>query len=238
MNETQKPSSASPQLILGAGIVVLGALLFLANLGFVRSHFVWKLWPLILIALGGLRIFNRPEGRSPVGGYLLCGLGTLILLNNFDLGRFEDLIGPLIVVAVGILIVNHALRRQRGVPQHLQTSEDFLSGSAIFGGVEQRVTTQDFQGGELTSMFGGFEADLSKAQLKGSARIDVFVLFGGAELRVPEGWDVSVRATAALGGIENKTYRGGAPLPEGAEPRPRLVITGLVLFGGLEIKPA
>ncbi|HJW33364.1 MAG TPA: DUF5668 domain-containing protein [Holophagaceae bacterium] len=237
MTEPNKPASTSPQLILGAGIVILGCLLFLSNLGFVRSHFIWKLWPLVLVALGAARLIQKPEGRSPVGGYILCGLGTLLLLNNFDLGRFEDLIGPIIIVAVGILLVNHALRRQRDVPQHLMSSEDFLSGSAIFGGVERRLATSNFQGGELTSMFGGFEADLSRAQMTGSARIDVFVLFGGAELRVPEGWDVSVRATAALGGIEDKTHHGPTPV-EGQEPRPRLVITGLVLFGGLEIKPA
>lgn len=236
MSET-KHASTSPQLILGAGIVILGCLLFLSNLGFVGHHIVMKLWPLVLVALGAARLINRPEGRSVVGGFMLCGLGVILLLHNFDLGRIEDLIGPIIVVAVGILLVNHALRRQRDVPQHLQASEDFLSGSAIFGGVERRLATQDFQGGELTSMFGGFEADLSRAQMKGSARIDVFVLFGGAELRVPEGWDVSVRATAALGGIEDKTHHGPAAA-EGQEPRPRLVITGLVLFGGLEIKPA
>lgn len=231
-----KPTSTSPQLILGAGIVVLGCLLFLANLGYVHDRIIWKLWPLILVALGLSKLYPKREGRSPVAPILLITLGSLLLLHNFNIGRMEDLIGPVIVIGVGILLVTHGLKRQRGVPDHLAASDDFLSGSAIFGGVSRRLATPSFQGGELTSIFGGFEADLSKARMEGSARLDVFILFGGAELRVPEGWDVSVKATAALGGIEDKTYH---PMPvEGAPVRPRLVITGLVLFGGLEIKPA
>lgn len=232
-----KPSSTSPQLILGAGIVVLGCLLFLANLGFVHDRLIWKLWPLILVALGLSKLYPRREGKSPVAPVILIAIGGLLLLHNFNLGHLEDLIGPVIVIGLGILLVTRGLKRQRGVPEHLAASDDFLSGTAIFGGVSRRLASQTFQGGELTSIFGGFEADLSRAQMEGSARLDVFILFGGAELRIPEGWDVSVKATAALGGIEDKTYHR-PPVVEGEAPRPRLVITGLVLFGGLEIKPA
>lgn len=237
MTESKPPSSTSPQLILGAGIVILGCLLFLANLGYVHDRFIWKLWPLILVGIGVSKLYPRREGRSPVAPAILIAIGTLLLLQNFNLGRLDDLIPPVIIIGVGIFIVTHGLKRQRGVPDHLAASDDFLSGSAIFGGVSRRLASPNFQGGELTSIFGGFEADLSKARLEGSARLDVFILFGGAELRVPEGWDVSVKATAALGGIDDKTYHRQPPA-EGEAPRPRLVITGLVLFGGLEIKPA
>ena len=236
MNDA-KSTSTSPQLVLGAGIVILGCLLFLANLGFVHDRFIWKLWPLILVALGVSKLVPRREGKSPVGPVILIAIGVLLLLQNFNLGRLDDLIPPLLLIALGIFVVTRGLKRQRSVPDHLAASDDFLSGTAIFGGVSRRLASQDFQGGELTSIFGGFEADLSRAQLQGSARLDIFILFGGAELRIPEGWDVSVKATAALGGIEDKTYHRPAPV-EGEAPRPRLVITGLVLFGGLEIKPA
>ncbi len=39
-------------------------------------------------------------------------------------------------------------------------------------------------------------------------------------------------ALAVIGGVNDKT----APMPTGGEARPRLVITGLVLFGGIEIR--
>ena len=126
-----------------------------------------------------------------------------------------------------------ALKQNRGVPPELAQSEDFLQGTAIFGGFKRRVSTQAFKGGELTAIFGGYEVDLRQAVLEsGQARIDVFVLFGGGEIRVPEGWEISNRATAIAGALNDGTHHGLAS----ADSRPRLVITGLILFGGTEVK--
>ena len=75
--------------------------------------------------------------------------------------------------------------------------------------------------------------DLRQAVLEnGQARIDVFVLFGGGEIRVPEGWEISNRATAIAGALNDSTHHG----PASPDARPRLVITGLILFGGTEVK--
>jgi hypothetical protein len=139
----------------------------------------------------------------------------------------------MLVVAVGILIVVKALKQSRGVPPELAKSDDFLQGTAIFGGFKRRVLTQAFKGGELTAIFGGYEVDLRQAALdSGQARIDVFVLFGGGEIRVPDGWEISNRATAMFGALNDTTHHGPSPM----EARPRLVVTGLILFGGTEVK--
>ena len=58
------------------------------------------------------------------------------------------------------------------------------------------------------------------------------MLFGGGEIRVPEGWEVANRATAIAGALSDSTHHG----PTTVEDRPRLVITGLILFGGTEVK--
>jgi hypothetical protein len=115
----------------------------------------------------------------------------------------------------------------------LQQSEHFAQGTAILSGFKNRVMSRSFKGGELTAIFGGFELDLRQAVMDGnSARVDLFVLFGGGEIRVPEGWDVVVQASAIAAGIDNKA----AMLPVEGENRPKLVITGILLFGGAEIK--
>jgi len=85
----------------------------------------------------------------------------------------------------------------------------------------------------LTAIFGGYEVDLRQAALdSGQARIDVFVLFGGGEIRVPDGWEISNRATAMFGALNDSTHHGPSP----SEGRPRLIVTGLILFGGTEVK--
>lgn len=233
-SETQSTHRHSASLVAGISIVVLGSLLFLGNLGWISSHLIWKLWPLILIAIGAAKIYQK-RGEAHVGPVLLIGLGVILILRNFHLANLEDVIGPLILVAVGIFIITNALKRQRQVPDHLSQSQDFFQGTAIFGGFKRRLQSQNFQGGELTAIFGGFEGDLREAHLDGQARLDTFVLFGGGELLVPETWEVVIRATALFGSIEDKTRH---QLPTDGQPRPTLVITGMALFGGVEIKHA
>jgi len=230
-DDPKAPSPFSPKLVLGVAIIVAGLMLTLDNLGLVEAHIVFKLWPLVLVALGVAKL--RQEGSSGTGAWVLIFVGAFILLANFGRVHLTEALGPLLVVALGIFIVVKALRQARGVPPELEKSEDFLQGTAIFGGFKRRVLTQAFRGGELTAIFGGFEVDLRHAALnENQARVDIFVLFGGGEIRVPEGWEIANRATSIMGSVGDSTYHGG----EAQAGRPRLVLTGLTLFGGIEVK--
>ena len=229
--ETKAPSPFSPKLVLGVAIIVAGLVLTLDNLGLVEAHLIFKLWPLVLVALGVAKL--RQEGSGGTGAWVLIFVGAFILLANFGRVHLTDALGPLLIVALGILLVVKALKQSRGVPPELEKSDDFLQGTAIFGAFKRRVLTQDFRGGELTAIFGGFEVDLRHAAIaENQARVDVFVLFGGGEIRVPEGWEVANRATSIMGSVGDNTYHGG----EAQAARPRLVLTGLTLFGGVEVK--
>lgn len=229
--ESKAPSPFSPKLVLGVAIIVAGLVLTLDNLGLVEAHLVFRLWPLVLVALGVAKL--RQEGTGGTGAWVLIFVGAFILLANFGRVHLTDALGPLLIVALGILLVVKALKQSRGVPPELEKSDDFLQGTAIFGAFKRRVLTQNLRGGELTAIFGGFEVDLRHAAIaENQARVDVFVLFGGGEIRVPEGWEVANRATSILGSVGDNTYHGGEPQAD----RPRLVLTGLTLFGGVEVK--
>ncbi len=232
LDDTKAPSPFSPKLVVGVAIIVAGLVLTLDNLGLIEAHVIFRLWPLVLVAVGVAKLRqDRPHGG--MGGWFLILGGAFLLLFNFGRGRLTEAFAPMLVVAVGILIVIKALKQSRGVPPELAGSEDFLQGTAIFGGFKRRVSTQTFKGGELTAIFGGYEVDLRQAVLEnGQARIDVFVLFGGGEIRVPEGWEIANRATAIAGALNDSTHHGPSP----TEGRPRLVVTGLILFGGTEVK--
>jgi predicted membrane protein len=231
-DDAKAPSPFSPKLVVGVAIIVAGLVLTLDNLGLIEAHTIFKLWPLVLVVMGIAKIRQEGSGGGMGGWFLVLG-GGFLLLFSFARGHMADALAPMLVVAVGILIVIKALKQNRGVPPELARSEDFLQGTAIFGGFKRRVLTQTFKGGELTAIFGGFEVDLRQAGLEnGQARIDVFVLFGGGEIRVPEGWEIANRATAIAGALNDGTHHG----PSTTENRPRLVITGLILFGGTEVK--
>lgn len=104
---------------------------------------------------------------------------------------------------------------------------------AIFGGIKQRVTVKNFRGGRLTALFGGFEVDLTRADIEGpTAVIDASALLGGGEIRVPPGWLIEIQGIAILGGYSDETHQ------EIADPATakRLVVKGIAALGGVVIK--
>ena len=61
------------------------------------------------------------------------------------------------------------------------------------------------------------------------ALIDVFVMWGGIEITVPDDWDVVGDVTTLMAGFE---LRNGARV----DPKRRLVIRGTAIMSGIEVK--
>jgi predicted membrane protein len=74
-----------------------------------------------------------------------------------------------------------------------------------------------------------------KAKLApGENYIDVFCMFGGMKLAVPEGWNVKIRVTSLFGGFSDKQrFR---TTEANIDTSSKLIIKGTVIFGGGEIK--
>jgi hypothetical protein len=109
-----------------------------------------------------------------------------------------------------------------------------LNEVTVFGGVRRRIVSQEFEGGEVSAIFGGVEIDLRAAGTKkDEVVIEMNAIFGGVELMVPDTWDVVVRGAGIFGGYEDKTGPRREP-PSGGK-RPLLVITGEAVFGGVTV---
>jgi predicted membrane protein len=230
-----RPPASIGKLVFGVILALLGILYTLDNFGFVEIRHVERLWPVILIAIGGSHLAQNWKSR-PFGGLVLVALGVFFLLRNFRVIHFSlgNLV-PLVLVVVGLRMVFGALGGRVG---HWDKAHDggapdaWLRGFVAFGGLERHITSQEFQGGDLGAFCGGWEIDLSKAKLAGKeARIDVFAWWGGGEIRVPESWNVVVRSLPILGGVGDKT-RHPAPGTETGT----LVLTGTLIMGGVEVK--
>ena len=230
--DTAPGTTSTTRLWIGIGVIVLGLLSALDNLGFLHHGFFLQLWPLLLVALG----LSKLKGSQPqrgLSGYVFIIAGLVLLVANFGGASLAEAIWPLFVVALGVLIVTKALRKHRNVPPQMASQEGFLSGTALFGGSKRRLSEVTFQGGDMTAIFGGFEVDLRQATASEQPmRMDVFILFGGGEFRVPQGWSVDMKATSIAGTLEDKTLH--LPMEPG-QCRPTLVLTGLALFGGLTV---
>jgi predicted membrane protein len=171
---------------------------------------------------------------------MLIFAGVILQLNQLGYSRFGwNEFWPVILIAAGLMLMWNTLEARKRRAESSPSGSDprtTLNEAVVFGGLERRMTSQDFQGGDVTAIFGGVELDLTEANIQGDqATLAITAIFGGVEVRVPRTWQVAFRGSPIFGGIEDKTRT--PPLGDPASPNPKtLVITGAVIFGGLEIK--
>jgi Cell wall-active antibiotics response 4TMS YvqF len=98
-----------------------------------------------------------------------------------------------------------------------------------FAGSDRRVS-DEFDGAQATTVFGGYKLDLRDSEMRGHrAVLDLTTVFGGSQILVPDDWDVVYEGRAIFGGFEDKTHH-----PAGASRE--LIVEGLTLFGGTQIR--
>jgi predicted membrane protein len=106
--------------------------------------------------------------------------------------------------------------------------------SAICSHVERNITAKNFKSGSISAIFGGFEIDLTRAEIEGDeAVIYAEAFFGGGEIRIPETWQVVIEASALFGAFMDETRQRP---PEPGTLAKRLVIRGTAVFGGVSIE--
>ena len=223
-------------LFWGAFLVLGGVALLLDHMGFISVDRLWRFWPLLLICVG-IPNFMRREHR--LWGILLITAGVLLQLNELGVAHssWND-VWPVLLIAAGLMLMWGALEKRK-YPRPPAAGGDprtTLNESAIFGGIERRVSSQDFQGGIVNAVFGGVEIDLTDANMQADeATLEVNAIFGGVEIRLPEAWQVAFRGTPIFGGMSDKT-RVGRTVDLSDPRRKVLILTGAVIFGGVEIK--
>jgi predicted membrane protein len=228
------------RLVVGACILLLGVLFLLENLGFFAVVRLWAFWPVILIAVGIARLIEGPRSSRQIGGAVLLVIGLVFLAIN--LGFLPPLIWrlvwPVLLILAGVLFLVRGFDTRlefRGAFHHDvgTTSDNVLNEYAIFGGVNRRVDSQDFQGGEAIAIFGGIEIDMHRAATtREQIEVEANAIFGGVEIWAPDNWDVVVQGASILGGFDDKTHRA----PGDGIKRPRLIIRGSAVFGGVVVK--
>lgn len=218
------------RLLIGLGLVAVGAVLLGERAELWDSGEVFSTWwPLAIIAIGVVQLAGRP--RPWLGAGIVVAIGVLLQLSQLDVlpGDTWDVLWPSILIAIGLWLVAGRLRR-RAIPASPDATVNLF---AVLGEANSASSSQAFTGGTVMAVLGGARLDLRGARpAPGGAEVEASVLFGGADILVPPGWDVQVSGLPILGGIDDKT-RHDAPPTEGA---PRLYVKGLALFGGVEVK--
>ncbi len=235
----------SRTLIFAIIVIAAGALLLLRGIGLLP----WELsrallsWQMLLIVIG---LFNIFSSQHKVSGYILLGIGGFFMLDKYYYWDFNfwQMFWPVVLIGVGVAILINHQKKLRGDYGHRNydgfrdgerdNDADFIDEVTIFSGTEKTITSQNFRGGKITSIFGGSEINLSQAALSAGANdIEILSVFGGATLIVPPDWDIKVNVTTVFGGFSDKRFIRANIEKDTTKV---LRIEGLVLFGGGEIK--
>ncbi len=225
-------------IFFGVVVVAIGCLLLLDNLGIFRFHDIWQYWPVLLILWGASHVINSRTPSGWVWGGVVALVGAFFLLDNLDIIVFNfHLLWPVLLIGFGVSVLVGTIERNRvrtGPSGAGYPASPVVGTHALFSENRSGTDAQDFRGGEASAIFGAARFDLRNASMTAEeARIHVDVIFGEAEVRVPETWNVVSKAAVIFGGVDDKTIH---PKPDPNVKTPRLVITGSVLFGGLKLR--
>ncbi len=240
-NATGPGGVMTPRLIVGLAIALFGVVLVLDRLNLVIADEVLRWWPAVIIAVGALIFAQSRRVGGGINGVIVMVIGGWLLLNSVGVVRlrFWEMFWPLMLIGIGSVLVLQAMRRREREATGA-SADSTLAAFAVLGGVKRTITSERFRGGEITAIMGGAHLDLRQAIIPPGeeAAIDVFAVMGGCEIVVPPSWTVSTPIVPIMGGVDDKRL---PPLPDsaatvGGGPAPRLVLRGMLLMGGIEIK--
>jgi predicted membrane protein len=217
--------TTSVKLVIGLFFTAFGALMALDNLDVIYAPHYLRYWPAVLVVIGLLKL-----GDATNRGLAIVAIvaGTLMLAVNARWIHFSIFnLWPLILIGIGVFIVTQAV----GFRPDFGSSELGPNIWAVLSTRKIAVTSQNFTGGRIVAVMGGCEMDLTAADIEhGPAVLEVLVMMGGVELHLPDGWEVAGDAVPFMGGIEIKTKSKAGDR--------QLIVRGLVMWGGMEIRDA
>jgi predicted membrane protein len=232
---SEKKSLPGGAILLGIALIAVGTLVLLANLGklpFKLDLHHW--WPLILIVLGVVHLYNN-RNIFDFSGLFLILLGGIFLLATQDVICWGDIwrYWPAVLILLGISIIfkRHPVPLALSGRSAAGSGESTVQVANILSGTDRRVTSQEFKGGDVHNILGGTKIDLLEAKLAaGDWLLTVSTILGGIEILVPRDWCIEVNPTTMLGGVDDHTRQN--PAAGGG----KLVIKASALLGGVDIK--
>ncbi len=250
------PGAMIPGLIL----VAVGALFLLDNLHIVHVSAWFAYWPVLVIAVGLVKLVDSTYTGGRIAGGVMMTVGGLFLADNLGYLRIDQM-WPLILIAIGVFMLwnrmhpgndyaqwwrGHMREQIRDRVRHrarpwdrspFQFESSYVGGNTIhevnvFSGTRRVITDQDFRGGKVACVFGGITLDLTGANIAGnSASLDISAVYGGAVVRIPTSWHLTMRGAGVFGGNSDQTIH-----PPITPETKTLIVKGGAVFGGVTFK--
>ncbi|MGD8780392.1 MAG: hypothetical protein PVH88_15685 [Ignavibacteria bacterium] len=224
--------TTSPKIWIGLFLIIIGGLFLLDNFHIIEIPYFIRdigILPLFFLVAGAAVFFST---NNKLGGIVLFLIGIFFMGGEF---------WPIVLMVIGAYFLFSKDRPFRFATKiHMEDDDkeakdqDKINDMSIFGGGEKTYYTSNFKGGSVISIFGGSEINLNNCKLaEGTNTIDMVTIFGGNTFIVPRDWLIVNEALPLFGGFSDKRVKD--PNISYDESK-KLVIKGIVIFGGGEIK--
>lgn len=247
----RSPITRKGRFFAGFIVILVGIVLLIRQTGFIELPYWLFSWKMLLVVVG---IFiGAKSSFHNIGWIFPFGIGIFFLLDDFFPGlSFGTYLWPIIIIGAGILVMfgpgrrscrgywnMHRAGRRFGPPDAFSEkassaneTEEYIDSVSVFGSVKKNIIAKDFRGGEIVTIFGGGEFNMSHADINGEVILEIVQLFGGTRIIVPPHWEVKSELTAIFSSVEDKR-----PIQHDRnyESKKRLILKGNSIFGGIDI---
>lgn len=235
----------------GVAFILVGVIIAGNSFGFwkfdIFFHGWWTLFIIVPCAISIIQSGPRP------GNLVGLLIGILLLLTQQNIIPWisiHKMILPLIFIFIGVGFVLKDPNRHKECCDNFEHhySEEFNSccketvestGDADSAGRKtysvcfnkRKIVYQgeQFEGANLDVIFGSIELDLRNAAIRGTVPISTSVVFGSADIYVPDNVRVEVNCLPIFGSVTNKSTNPVGDI-DGV-----IQINGNVMFGGITI---
>ncbi|HEX6181764.1 MAG TPA: DUF5668 domain-containing protein [Chitinophagaceae bacterium] len=221
---------------IGVILLAVGGVFLAKQLGVDFPHWFFS-WEMLLIGIGILMGF-KSKFRD-FGWLIPIAIGLIFLADDFY--PVKNFIWPALIILVGLFIILRPVRPKKAEPEDIahepvviapsDVRDDILDVTSVFGGSKRIVLSKNFRGGEVVSIFGGADINLTQADFTNPIKIEIVAIFGGCTLIVPSNWEIRSETVVIMGAIDDKRKSEVT-----ANPEKVLILDGTVMFGGIEIK--
>lgn len=221
-------------ILWGVVLICLGVVIGLNALEITNIEIFFSgWWTLFIIVPSFIDLFKEKDKT----GSLIClliGISLLLACQGIiSFGMIWKLAMPVLLVVIGLSlifkdVINSKIKKK---VKELSTNNGLVEYPAIFGGQDLNFSDVDFEGCNLTAVFGGIKCDLIDAKIKEDVLINATSVFGGIDIIVPEDVVVKVTSFPLFGGVSDNRK-----VKDTKSSKKTIYVNATCMFGGVEIK--
>lgn len=225
----------------GLILLLIGSIILLKKFDLFYFDF-HSMWPWVLIIVGTAIGIKNKFRKNAWWILILIGAANLIPIFTIFGVSTKALIVPVTLIVFGLVLILKPGRKKKPFSSRYTDSGDFVTNSdgslnvnVTFGGHKEIVTSKEFNGGRVSTTFGGAEINLTNADNSTKQiNLDLKVAFGEIEIIVPPHWEIKNEISTSLGNVEDNRVTYKRSLSD--EAPIVLTLVGSCSFGNIEIK--